>query len=59
METIFIQYIREFSEQEQMKVFDLFSRFSMAKKYTGEIYFNFQWLPEAETEYDLMEEYTP
>jgi hypothetical protein len=54
METIFIQYIREFSEHEQMKIFDLFSRFAMAKRHTGEIYFNFQWLLEAETVYDPM-----
>jgi hypothetical protein len=54
METIFIQYIREFPGQEQMKIFDLFSRFSMAKRHTGEIYFNFPWMLEAETEANRM-----
>jgi hypothetical protein len=36
------------------KIFDLFSRLSMAKRHTGELYFNLQWLLEAETEYDPM-----
>jgi hypothetical protein len=37
-----------------MKIFDLFSRFAMAKRHTGEIQFNFQWLLESEMEYDPM-----
>jgi hypothetical protein len=37
-----------------MKIFDLFSRLSMAKRHTGEIYFNFQWLLKAETGYNPM-----
>jgi hypothetical protein len=54
METIFIQYIREFPGQEQLKIFDLFSRFSLAMRHTREIYFSFQWLLEAETEHGPM-----
>jgi hypothetical protein len=38
----------------KMKIFDLFSRFSMAKRHTGELYFNLQWLLKEETEYDPM-----
>ena len=37
-----------------MKIFDLFSRFSMEKRHAGELYFNLQWLLETETEYDPM-----
>jgi len=52
LESLLIGYIREFPEHEQVKIFDLFQRFSMAKKHTGELKFDFNWLLEAEEEYD-------
>ena len=45
---------REFPPVERMKLFDLISRFVMARRYSGELKFNFQWLLEAESEYDAM-----
>ena len=54
LEALAIRHIREFPKAEQMKVFDLLSRFSMAKRYTGEICFNFHWLLEAEKGFDAM-----
>ena len=37
-----------------MKIFDLLSRFSMAKRYTGEIHFDLRWLLEAEKRFDAL-----
>jgi len=52
LEALVINSIREFPKQEQLKIFDLFSRFLMAKQYTGELKFDFNWLLDAEQEYD-------
>jgi len=52
LESLLIDYIREFPEHEQVKIFDLFQRFSMAKKHTGTLKFDFNWLLQAEQEYD-------
>ena len=52
LEALVIEYIREFPEHERLKIFDLFSRFSIAKQHTGELKFDFAWLLEAEQEYD-------
>ena len=54
LEALAIRHIREFPKAEQMKVFDLLSRFSMAKRYTGEVCFDFRWLLEAEKGFDAL-----
>jgi len=52
LEALLINYIREFPEHERLKIFDLFSRFSIAKQYAGELKFDFAWLLDAEKDYD-------
>lgn len=54
LEALAIRHIREFPRAEQMKIFDLLSRFSMAKLYTGEVFFDFRWLLEAEKGFDAL-----
>lgn len=36
LEALAIRHIREFPKVDQMKIFDLLSWFSMAKRYTGD-----------------------
>jgi hypothetical protein len=52
LESLLIGYIREFPEHEQVKIFDLFSCFSIAKRHTGVVKFDFKWLLEVEEDYD-------
>ncbi|MCB0376531.1 MAG: hypothetical protein KDD04_11475 [Sinomicrobium sp.] len=54
LEALAVRHIREFPKTERMKIFDLLSRFFMARQFTGELRFSFRWLLDAETQYDAV-----
>lgn len=43
LEDVLIGYIREFPKQEQLKIIDLFPRFSIPEGFSGEVKFYFQF----------------